>query len=372
MKHKEIIIVGAGPVGLIAALCLAKAGKSVAVLDRDINSQSQDGRVLALSYASCELLRELGLWDISFATQITQVHISHSGLGVSRIKAENINLPELGFTISYSDLSKKLKSQVSNYPQIELINALVKQVIPGDKYATISYGEDILEHMSADLVILAEGGKIQQDFISYREYDYGQSAIIARIRPKIYHDIAFERFDDSGSLVMLPYQKHYVMIWIKNNIANNQNRLINSLALKQELDQLGFMKRFGEFIVDDKIHSFLLKLQVADKRVYNQVILVGSSAQIVHPISAQGLNLGIRDLKDMLQILDENNYDYSKLYLYNKKRMMDAGFVTKFTHILAKLLEYPSIKHIRGLGLIGFSNIKPLQNKVARALIFGN
>lgn len=374
MIHKPLVIVGGGPIGLIAALRFVKNGYTVTILDRDVNFKAQDGRVLALSYASCQLLEELGLWDIKTATRINQVHISHSGLGVSIIKASSVKIPELGFTISYAVLCEKLKAEVIKYPQIELVNALVKEVVPGPNFATVSYAksnDSLLEYLTADLVVLAEGGQIQLNTISYREYDYQQTAIIARIQTPHNH-MAFERFDASGSLVLLPYLDHYVLIWVRDNADNKDKRLTNHKVLEGELKLLSFMKRFGNFCVGESVHSFPLKLQVADNRVYNQVVLVGNSAQIVHPISAQGLNLGIRDIEDLLQVLDETSHNYSRLSLYNKKRMMDAGFVTQFTHILARLLEYPSIRHFRGLGLISFSNIRLLQNKIARALIFGN
>lgn len=375
MIHRTVVIVGGGPVGMVVAIKLAIAGhKDIILLDANIPNQSthnlsdkpQDGRVLALSYASCKLLDSIGAWDKKLATAIKQVHISHSGLGVSTINAQDVHISDLGYTIKYSALCDRLHQCIANYPEIKPTQAFVKEVIPGTEYATIVYNDS--EYLTTNLVVLAEGGKIKLNQVEYKEHDYHQVAIIATIKTELKHNnIAYERFDASGALVFLPHGSGYVMVWSvpeaqKENMLNPEN-------LTKQLQELKFMKRFGEFEVQGKIYYFPLKLQVAKNRVLDRVILVGNSAQIVHPVSAQGLNLGLRDVDSLLELIGD---DITKVDEYDKLRTDDSKFVIGFTHFLARFLEAPYTSHVRGLGLMALSNCKPLQNKLANSLIFGN
>src|SRR6185437_9665773 len=274
MIHKSIVIVGGGPVGMVVAIKLAISGhKDITILDAHPNSTKasttvaskgpdrEDGRVLALSYASCKLLESIKAWDVNLATAIKQVHISHSGLGISKINASDVRIPDFGYTVKYTDLCNKLKQCIVNYPEITLTKAVVKEVIPGKNYATISYGDDD-QYLTANLAILAEGGRIKLSHAQYKEHDYKQVAIISTIKTELKHNnIAFERFDDSGALVLLPHEDAYVLVW--SCPVAEQKYLKNPENLTKKLKELKFMKRFGKFEIQGKIHSFPLKLQVA-------------------------------------------------------------------------------------------------------------
>src|SRR5579863_8219942 len=363
MIHKSIVIVGGGPIGMVVAIKLAISGhKDITILDANTGGM-QDGRVLALSYASCKLLESINAWDVNLATAIKQVHISHSGLGISEINASDVHIPDLGYTVKYTDLCNKLQQCIANYSEIKITKAVVQTVIPGKNYATISYDDE--EYLTANLVILAEGGRIKLSQVEYKEHDYKQVAIIATIKTELKHDnIAFERFDDSGALVLLPHESAYVLVW--SCPLEEQNNLKNPENLTKRLKELKFMKRFGKFEIQGKVHSFPLKLRVAKNRVLDRVILMGNSAQTVHPVSAQGLNLGLRDVDALLELTDG---DLTKVDDYDKLCANDSQFVVGFTHFLARFLEAPHTKHLRGLGIMALSNCKPLQNKLANSLI---
>lgn len=382
MIHKSVVIVGGGPVGMVFAIKLAKSGhRDITILDANLPSEiaythtsppnnslnKQDGRVLALSYASCKLLEGINAWDEDLATAIKQVHISHSGLGISQINASDVHLPNLGYTVKYTDLCNKLQQCMASYPEIRLTKAIVKEVIPGKNYATISYGDEA-QYLTANLAILAEGGRIKLSQVEYKEHDYSQVAIIAMLKTELKHNsTAFERFDESGALVLLPHADAYVLVWACP--VSQREYLQNPDNLTKRLKELKFMKRFGNFEIKGKIHSFPLKLQVAKKRVLDRVVLMGNSAQMVHPVSAQGLNLGLRDAEALFQLIGN---DLSKINEFDKERANDSKFVIGFTHLLAKFLEAPYTRHLRGLGIMALGNCKPLQNKLANSLIFGN
>jgi 2-octaprenyl-6-methoxyphenol hydroxylase len=377
MQHETIVIVGGGPVGLVTALTLARDGIEVTLLDSKLDSIYSDGRVLALSYASYMHIKSLGVNLNEYVTAIDKVHISHTGFGVSNIEASDVDLVHLGYTIKYVDLVRCLYQKIREYSLVKLHQVIVNDVVDTNNYVTISYnklgsGCDIV---TADLVILAEGGRFKQKNINYRMHDYQKQAVIAKIKTKIPHNnIAHERFELDGPMVLLPSEDNYILVWaLPNSMAEN---LCRKDELLTKLNELSFMKRFGSFSILEEVAIFPLKLQVAQNRVLNRMVLIGNSSQTVHPISAQGLNLGLRDVRDLCEIIIQNNNLGIKLddiSCYNHKRSKDVVFVSNFTHILARFLEIqsPFMQLTRGVGLVALSNCKYLQNKLSRSLIFG-
>ena len=371
IMNEKIIIVGGGPVGITAAISLAKMGKDI-VIFAELNSDIDDGRVIALSYASFLYLKDLGCDFQLQSTPITQVHVSHNGFGINNILAKDVGLEHLGYTIKYSDIVTKLCLEAEKYPQIKICNAYVNNVISDEQEATVSYFDNITKQnkqMVANLVILAEGGNLKIPSIKYKLYNYEQNAIIARINPHNAHqNIAYERFEQNGAMALLPNEEDFVLVWAIPNTMR-----VNSQELDKLLHSLPFMKRFGGFDIVSDVVSFPLHLRVAQNKVLPHIVLIGNSSQIVHPISAQGLNLGLRDVQDICQVINNNLQYEQKLDQYIKMRSKDVNFVSGFTHGLARFLEVqnPIVNHIRGFGLFALNNCKMVQNKLTYSLIFG-
>ena len=371
--HHEVAIIGAGPVGLTLALMLSKQGRQVSIFDA---GTVQDGRVLALSYASYEILDSLGVWPSISATPIDIVNISHEGLGIANINCENINLPHLGYTISYNDLCQSLLSEVIQQKNIQVISGVVTNVVSGRYFSSVSYNSvDGIQNISCDLAIVAEGGKIDINNIKYNKFDYQQKAIVAHIKTNKITDyvMAYERFTSDGAMVLLPYKQHYIVVWAVNSgLADSY--LQDNLKFIADMD-IVFTNRLGGASLLSELYSFPLQLKVAKQRVLPRLVLLGNSAQTVHPVSAQGLNLGLRDVQTLSRVLaTQTDLKTScNLESYDLMRNKDSSFVIGLTHNLVNFLEYKSsfVNHLRGAGIIGLSNIPKLQNILANSLIFG-
>ncbi|MCX8515359.1 MAG: FAD-dependent monooxygenase [Burkholderiales bacterium] len=364
--NQEIYIIGGGPVGLLMAIILAKKNFAVTIIDPNY-SKINDGRVLAISYASICMLDNLGLWPQQLATKISQVHISHSGLGVSQIKAGDLNLACLGYTIKYADLFQYLSSYAKDLSQIKYIQASVNQIDSTQEYCCIKYQLDNAEkQILATNVIVADGGNCLIDGIKYREHDYQQTAIVATLKvDQLIPNSAFERFAKTGPVVLLPYGDNYVMVAsVSQQLAHQYQQNAN---LVHDILGSSFLKRFGKVQIQDNVYSYPLKLKFATPKVKKHVILIGNAAQTVHPISAQGMNLAIRDVMELSEMIDSNIEDYAK------KRNIDAKFVLNLTHFLAKFNENNNFASntLKTIGITSISNLKFIQNFIAKSLIFG-
>lgn len=373
MLHQAIVIVGGGPVGLSLALLLAQQGKKVVVIEAAINKDA-DGRVLALSYASYLVLQQLQAWPEG-TTAIDSVQISHRGLGVSQIKAQAIDLPHLGYTVAYAALCEQLIFMVKQQANITLISAAVTAVYDDANFVTITYQiADTLNYLTADVVILAEGGKLLAANPSKVDYDYKQHALVAHMlmANKVTPGVACERFTPVGPLVLLPHQEHYVMVWsLAHKLAlefKHEPALLVAALNREFTDRLGGAKLISP------VHSFPIRLSQAKRRVLQRVVLVGNSAQMLHPVSAQGLNLGLRDVVVLGEILAKTEQiEVANLQEFDLVRKKDATTLIGFTHYLALFLmrQNKLTQYLCSSGIIALSNLPRVQNYLARSLIFG-
>lgn len=387
--RNTITIIGGGPVGLASALHLAQGSLSLNLLDAKLSTQANN-RVIALSYASYCYLEELGLSKLQDnVTYIKTVHISTSGFGVSKIEAKDLNLPFLGCTIKYSTLVDLLKQNVINNPSINYLpNCKVTQVYSQTHYAAIEYSNLNYEnqpqgYLTSSLAIMADGGGVLAQGFTYNKIiDYSQVALTMQVKCENKgENIAYEHFEKDSAIILLPHNDvtskvdgqtkdeggHFTLLWIIDKKLAKDSRF----EVKSKLETLNFMKRFGEFEIVSEVFSFPLTLKLPNKRVTKNIVLVGNSAQTIHPLAAQGLNLGLRDVKVLGDLLIKNNGVFSATS-YDKLRISDSRFVSYFTHLLSLAINGNSIVHNLkplALGVMEASNL--LKDTLSQRLIFG-
>lgn len=375
MLHRNIVIVGGGPVGLSMALFLARQQKKVTIIDQGLD-YTQDRRVLALSFASREILEQLNSWNASRVTPIQRVQISHAGLGISNIDATDLGLHELGYTVSYADICEKLMANVEANPLIELIIAKVDRVneLTGYSHLAFTCRGGASHEITAGFLIMAEGGKLLQLHKTKINHDYRQKAVVARIKlknPQKY--IAYERFTEIGPLVLLPFENSHVIVWALDNALADEI-ITNADKLAGLLDT-HYTSRFGGVEICGKPNTYPLRLIQIRKRGSKRMVMIGNSAQTVHPVSAQGLNLGLRDVMILDSLIAKvDNISDCDLTEFDRLRNNDADHVIGFTHFLATFTHAKNgvLKHARGAGLMMLGNLPFLQNSIARRLIYGS
>ncbi|MDG6777755.1 FAD-dependent monooxygenase [Thiomicrorhabdus sp. zzn3] len=401
----DVVISGGGPVGLMLALGLAQNGYQVVVAERfahdetaDTQSQTQkssfDGRVLALSFGSAQVLQKLRLWqDLRpFLTDILHVHVSQKGyLGLTKLHAAESGVPALGYSVQSSDLGRVLWQHVQKQAGITVLcpaTLLEFEENAQGVVAKIQSGQqqtDIVE-VQARLMVGADGTDSQvrkQLKLPIEEKSYDAFGVIAQIETRDAPDgWSFERFTEEGPVALLPMQGHFH----KAVLVCPQEQLEQVMSL----DDAGFIElfaskmgeRLGGFVSVSPRMAYPLKESYVPQMVQGRAVLMGNASHTQHPVAAQGLNLGIRDIDDFIEALAKAGLDQQKLcdpgksellQNYAQKRREDHARVMNLTDGLIQVFQHrsPIVGHLRGVGLMAMQAMPKLRRRFARFAMGG-
>ena len=373
--HTDVLIVGAGPVGVTLALALAKSPLRVLLLDRQADGAwRKDPRALALSHGSRQLLERLDAWNAPAGTAIRRIHVSQrGGFGSTQIDAADYAIPALGYVMRYRDLLAGLYAQLP--PERLIAPATVTHIETTADAATVTIdASGKRQRVAARLVVHAEGTPSDDPGVAVR--DYGQHAIVCEVTPAGAHENrAWERFTPDGPLALLPVDEGYAVVL---TVAPDQAARILELSDDEFLATLN--RQFGgrlELVATGPRAAFPLALRLRRRLTAERQVWLGNTAQTLHPVSGQGFNLGLRDAWELAEtLLDTAPVDPGQaapLAAYALRRQPDRLGSAVFTDGIVRLFsnDIPPLKALRGLGLFALDLAPPLRHFVARRMIWG-
>jgi len=396
----DIAIIGGGPVGSALALALQGSKLKICVLEaRPADAPSADARALALSYGSRLLLDRLGVWDtIEDVSAIRTIHISQKqSFGRAQLRADEMNVPELGYVLPYPALQGALSNALTLRSPAggrgvggegrTIYGASVTALDSEAGHATISYRQACPEHvegmdtehtLQTRLAVVADGGRLLAEKHPPETRDYGQSALITHVTCTAPRDCtAFERFTPQGPLALLPYKDGYEIVWTAPHQRVQEMLDWDDARFLDELHQ-HFGDRVGTFLTAGKRASFPLGLKKAPlQSPMPHVVLLGNAAQTMHPVAGQGFNLGLRDAWDLAQeILDatpEALGTDEMLAAYRSSRRLDREAGIRFTDGLVRLFsnDLPMVSAARALSLTALDCLPFAKTFVAKRMMFG-
>ncbi len=371
----DVLIIGAGPVGMTLALALADTSLRVLLLDRQpAGSWLKDPRALALSHGTRQLLERLNAWNTAAATAIQNIHVSQAGgFGRAQIEAADYNIPALGYVMRYRDLLSALHARIGA-DQL-LAPCAVERIDTDDSLATVTIThQGVNRRVNARLVVHAEGTPQDETGVTVR--DYGQHAIVCEVRPSTPHrNRAWERFTPDGPLALLPSGDDYAVVF---TVPPEKAAQITALDDREFL--LALNAQFGhrlELVATGPRASFPLALRLRRQLARDRQVWLGNTAQTLHPVSGQGFNLGLRDAWELAETLLERSQDDpglpAPLAAYARGRQVDRIGSALFTDGVVRLFsnDIPPLKALRGLGLLALDVAPPLRHFVARRMIWG-
>ena len=388
----DLLIVGAGPVGLALALALKDAGLDIVLADaRAREAVARDPRDLALAHGTRLTLQRLGVWDGLPTTAIQHIHISHQGgLGRTLIDAAEHELPALGYVASAGTLATALRKAVDAagipvFDETEITNLAAGE---DDVIASLAGTGRPAPTLRARLAACAEGGLRAGD-PNVVEHDYGQHALIADVQVAGGHrHTAFERFTPQGPVALLPKGEGYALVHVARPETADELLALDDAAYLARLQaHIGGRARLTG--VGPRLR-YPLVLRYRRSTIAQRTVWLGNAAQTLHPVAGQGFNLALRDvwaLSEALRRATEaarrdsadtapNPFDAGAaaiLASYANARGQDRLGTIRFTDTLVRVFsnDFAPLRHARGAALFALDLLPPLRNFVARRMMFG-
>ncbi|MEH6774617.1 MAG: FAD-dependent monooxygenase [Cereibacter changlensis] len=381
MTHDaDILIAGGGLNGPALALALAQSGFTVTVVDaRPAPARAEagfDGRAYALAIASKRLLGMLGIWETVAAKSqpILQIKTSdQAGNGPAPffLTFDHAEIEEgpMGFMLEDRHLYAAFLAAMQADPRITLLSGesvVAQEVTASGVTVTLGSGRSL----TARLLIGCDGrgsGTAERAGIKRSGWGYGQTALVTAIaHEKPHHGIAHQYFMPSGPLAILPLPGNLCsIVWSESEAAA---AAIQALPDAEYLAAL--RPRFGDFLGEISLagtrFTYPLSLSLANSFIAPRVALVGDAAHGVHPIAGQGLNLGLRDvaaLAEVLTLASRRGEDIGApdvLERYQRWRRFDATALALGMDTVNRLFsnDNPLLRLGRDLGM-GLVNAMP-------------
>ncbi len=371
----DIVIAGGGLNGPALALALARNGLRVVVVDaRPAPARAEagfDGRAYALAIASKRLLSMIGVWA-RVADQVQPIlkikaSDGHAGHGAAPFfldfDSAEIEEGPMGFMLEDRHLYAAFLAEMAQTPGVTLLSGetvVAQQAGATGVQVTLASGRVI----GARVLVGCDGrgsGVAARAGIRRQGWGYGQTALVTAVWHERNHDgTAQQFFMPSGPLAILPLKggHHSSIVWSETDEAA---RAIQ--ALDDEAYLAALKPRFGDFLgklaLAGARFTYPLSLSLAERFVAPRVALVGDAAHGVHPIAGQGLNLGLRDVAALAEVLveaarrGEDIGAMDVLERYQRWRRFDSTFLALGMDTVNRLFsnDNPILRLGRDLGM---------------------
>jgi 2-octaprenyl-6-methoxyphenol hydroxylase len=385
----EIAISGGGMVGLTLGLALARAGVETTVIDQlppsAVTDAKFDGRVSAVAHASCRMLKALGLWPHveEVAQPILDIMVSDGSLrgGASaaflHFDHRDIGTEPLGNLIENRHYRIALQTMLDETPALHLVAPQrVLKAEAGSASTVLTLGDG--RQIAATLCIAAEGRNSPlRDAAGIKTigWSYPQTGIVATIAHERDHNgVAHELFLPSGPFAILPITgKRSSIVWTERNDLAPAFLKMGDEAFAAEVARR-FGNHWGWVRPEGPRWSYPLSLHLALSYTAPRLALAGDAAHGIHPIAGQGLNLGLRDIAALAEVLVEAKRlgldigSQAVLGRYQSWRRFDNVVLAASTDILNRLFSnaFTPLALARRFGLDLVEALPPLKRLFMR------
>lgn len=378
----DVLIVGGGLVGASLAIALDGLGLDVAQVEAAPAGALPpvfDQRNLSFADATVNALTALGVLQELRTPPgpIRRIHVSRAGdFGRVLMEASDYGRDAFGQVVVASDFGHALEQRLGRVDGLVRYRpARFLEAAPaGESLAVRIAGADGERTLHARLLVGADGaasGVREALGIPADTHDYGQSLLVARVRASRPPDgTAWERFTAHGPTALLPRgDRHYGVV---HGVARAQ------AAAALEWDDSEFLARVqsafgwraGRFLGAGPRSAYPMVRTVARSITAPRAVLVGNAAQSMHPVGAQGFNLGLRDALTLAELVAEHRQDpgcAALLEAYARRRQEDRARTLEFSDGLARVTanDAPLLRPLRSLGLMAVDRLPALQARVA-------
>lgn len=382
MEQLSIVVIGGGMVGLATALALAKAGfTDIGLIEQqafpilnDNNQRPISTRVSAITPASVNFFKDIDLWSRLPAERmgvIDKMQVWEDEAKPMLFTASGARVPALGYIIENDVMVAELAQCVREQSTIQLLMPCQLQTLtrtPDGFIITMAYGKTI----KTGLVIGADGANSwvrKQLDIAVTIRDYQQTAIVATVATELPHQhIARQSFEKTSTCAFLPLgdQHQISLVWSVDKpmvdalLALAPPVFAEHLALRMQhcLGQLN--------LVSDRQHFALISRR-AEQYTQAHLALVGDAARSVHPLAGQGVNLGLKDVALLVDILRQAKAEKRQIgdaYILKRYERAAKANAKRFLFVIDGLFrlfkaDLPLVNQVRQTGFQGIAKCEP-------------
>lgn len=378
MKQFDIAVVGGGLAGSIAALSVARGGRSVVLVAAE--TAGNDRRTTALMDQSIRFMDGLGLWDriAPFAAALSTMQIldgTHRLLRAPAVsfRSADMGLEAFGYNIPNAALIGVLDEALAQDSRITMLRDTATDVaINGDGVTVTLAGGDTL---AAGFVIGADGrrSKVRDSAgVTVRTWSYPQTAVVLNFAHTIpHHNVSTEFHTEAGPFTQVPLPgNRSSLVWVQKPEAAQQLLSLPVAEIGRRVEER-MQSMLGAISVEDDVQAWPLSGMIASRFGKGRVALIGEAAHVFPPIGAQGLNLSLRDIISLTALLTEtpdSPVDAAAGDSFDRRRRADIMSRTASVDLLNRSLlsEFLPVQMLRAAGLHLLSGLSPLRNVVMR------
>ncbi|MBD2773607.1 FAD-dependent hydroxylase [Iningainema tapete] len=351
----DLVIVGGGIIGLTLASALKDSDLKVLLIEAKVESAAvAKGQAYAVHMLSALIYQGIGIWDkiLPHIATYRRVRLSDADYpNVVEFDTSDLSTQDLGYVAEHQALLQPLQEFVKECPNVtylcpaEVVNVQYQQ---DEVTVDIKVAQET-RTIKSTLLVAADGARSrirQAAGIKTHGWKYWQSCIVAFVKPeKSHNDTAYERFWSSGPFAILPLPGNRCrIVWTapheeaKALCALDDEQFMSELQARYG-NQMGKLELLGDRFI------FSVQLMQSDRYTLHRLALVGDAAHNCHPVGGQGLNLGIRDVAALAQVIQEahsKGEDIGNIRIlkrYERWRQIENLTILGFTDILDRMFS---------------------------------
>ncbi len=332
LEEADLVIVGAGMVGLTAALALRDSPLKIIVLEsrarhteplerrvREAQLQGFDPRVSALTCASEQILRSVGAWPVIESLRLspyTRMDVwDGEGTGHTHFSAADLHEPYLGHIVENRVVLAGLEAALAKQPHMRLLQGVEVKTLSEPRSSATGVCRELTlsdgRALRTRLVVAADGALSrtrQLAAVPMWEWDYGHHAIVTTVRTEQPNRAtAWQRFTSDGPLAFLPLRDgdddHLSsIVWSTSPEHARELGGLDDAGFCAALGQ-AFEWRLGNVSWSDQRMTFPLRQRHAKRYVQEAFAMIGDAAHTIHPLAGQGVNLGLLDAAVLAEVI---------------------------------------------------------------------
>ena len=382
----DIIVIGGGLVGASLLAALKESGLSIALIESHQTAplpqdSSWDSRVYAISPGSAAFLQKHGIWSLLAAERIAPVY-DMAVYGDDNTAHIDFSAYEMGCSeLAFIAENRQLQSAV--WQVLQSCGDAIQVLCPA-KCKALTWQESCVEVeledgrlLEAALVVGADGVNSwvrNQADIEVDRHAYHQLGVVANFSTELsHHHVAYQWFRRDGVLALLPLpEKRVSMVWSTTEIQAERLKQLSPEELCREVQEASSFTLGTMQLITPPV-GFPLNFVHVKQLVKPRLVLIGDAAHGIHPLAGQGVNLGLRDARELAAVLMDRGLrtdcgDWQLLRRYELARKEDILALEVVTDGLQKLFNNanPTLARLRNLGLEMTNRLPLIKNQLMR------